>query len=263
MGKRVSIKHKRAEAPEWVFRWRRPGNPALAKWIAVLVTAGLFALLLTVVRVRVSSPIRWAAPKAAAIYVSDDAEGHALALRAREGGPFPSRFLPSRWEGAAALEQAVFEAARWTPPPYVPVLRDLPENAPEPLQLAARGEPVLPKRRPASAGVPAPVKLTPAPVITPLSGIRTDQIPRDLPPLGVPMDAAMTQQTWRFLVRLDALGHVRDCVSLAGGDEAGLPPIGTWLRQVTFNPEPGNPSRWIAVGVGFINQPATDGTDAH
>ncbi len=147
MGKRVSIKHKRKEAPEWVFNWRQPGNSGLAKWLAVLVTGGLFSLLLTGVQIRLSSPVKWAAPKAMAIYVGHDAEGRALALRAREEGPFPSRFLPSQWEGTAALEQAVFGAARWTPPPYVPVLRDLPEEAVTPARLAASGP--VPERWPA------------------------------------------------------------------------------------------------------------------
>ena len=34
-----------------------------------------------------------------------------------------------------------------------------------------------------------------------------------------------------------------------------------WLHRIQFKPEPGKPFRWIAVGVGFTNQPA-DGTDA-
>ena len=264
MEKRVSIKDKRKEAPEWVFSWRRPGNPALAKWLAVLVTGGVFALLLTGVQIRVSSPVKWAAPKATVIYVGDDAEGRALTLRAREGGPFPSRFLPSEWEGTAALEQEVLAAARWTPPPYVPVLREFPDEASR--SHAARsqrraGPPKTPT--PLRPKPTAPVKLTLAPVISPLSGIRHEEIPRNLPPFDAPVDAAMTTETWRFLVRLDAAGHVWDCVSLAGGDEAGPSPMETWLRRVTFNPAPGNPSRWIAVAVGFSNQPTTDGTDAH
>jgi hypothetical protein len=99
MGKRISIRQQRKEAPEWIFNWRSTGNPALSKWLAILVTAGLFALLMTFVRIRVWSPVAWAAPKAGVIQVTDDAIGRALTLRAREGGPFPSRFLPSRVGG--------------------------------------------------------------------------------------------------------------------------------------------------------------------
>lgn len=263
MAKRISIKHKRREAPEWVFRWRRPGNPVLAKWLAVLVAGGAFAMLLSGVEIRVSQPVRWAAPKATVIHVPDNADGRALRLRAREGGPFPSRFLPSEWDGTAALEQAALGAARWTPPPYVPVLRDLPDQLPPaPVPLASRGEPVFPKRPPPAAVAPAPANLTLVPVIYPLSGIRADEIPRDLPPIDGPPDASVTAETWRFLVRLDAAGHVLDCISLAGGDEVGPPAMEAWLRRVAFKPDPAKSSRWIAVGLGFTNQPSANGTDA-
>jgi hypothetical protein len=261
MAKRISIKHKRKEAPEWVFSWRRPGNPALSKWIAVLVTGAMFTLLLTAVQIHVSPPITWAAPKTSVIYVADDAEGRALTQRAREGGPFPSRFLPSQWEGAAALERELLGTTRWTPPPYVSTLKDLPDAADAPLRLAARGEPVLPKHLPAMASAPARVKLKLAPVIYPLSGIRAEEIPNDLPPIEAAADGSMTAEAWRFLVRLDAAGHVWDCVSLAGGDEAGPSALEAWLRRVTFMPESEKPSRWIAVGIGFSNQPDIDGTD--
>jgi len=262
MGKRVSFKDKRKAAPEWVFRWRRPGNPALAKWIAVFVTGGLFALLLTSVRIQVNPPTVWAAPKASMIYVTNDAEGRALTMRAREDGPFPSRFLPSGWDGTAALEQAVHDAASWTPLPYVPSLRDLPTPASAPLQLAVTGEPVLPKRPPAAPTAPLAVKLRPTPAIYPLSGITSEEIPRDLPPINEAMDPAITNETWRFLVRLDSAGQVWDCVSLAGGDQAGPSIMEKWLRRVTFQPDSKTPSRWIAVGVGFTNQPETNGPDA-
>ena len=35
MAKRVSIKHKRKEAPEWVFPWRRLGESPFPKWFAI------------------------------------------------------------------------------------------------------------------------------------------------------------------------------------------------------------------------------------
>lgn len=261
MSKRVSIKHKRRDAPAWVFNWRQPGRPTLAYWLAVLVAGGGFALLLTTVSIRISPPLKWAAPKATVMHVGSDEIGRALTLRAREGGPFPSRMRPSEWEGAAALERTLLGVSRWTPPRYVPVLRDLPDDEPEPLRLAARGEPVLPKRRPAQTAPPAPVKLRLVPVLHPLSGIRAEELPVTLPPMEGAVDAAMTAEPWRFLVRLDASGRVRDCVSLAGGDENGPSPMEAWLRRVTFNASPGTPSRWIAVGVGFANQPAADGAD--
>lgn len=264
MAPRISIKQQRKEAPQWVFNWRRVGNHSLAKWVAVLVTGGLFALLMSVVRIRVYQPVAWAAPKAGVIHVGDDAVGRALTQRAREGGPFPSRFLPSRWEGGAALEQAVLDATRWTPPPYVPSLKELPDVPPAPPRLAARGEPVLPIRRLEPADAPAPVKLALSPVIYPLSGIRDEDIPAGLPPFGGGVDAKLASSmpslfpAWRFLIRLSSDGSVRDCVALDDSSDR----VTAWLRRVTFKPEPGTPVRWIAVGVAFTNQPAADGTDA-
>lgn len=265
MGKRISIKEKRKEAPEWVFNWGRSGNAAssLPKWIAVLIVTGIFALIIGMVQIRVYLPTTWAASKASVICTAATPEGRILTLRAREEGPFPSRFLPSQWEGAAALEQEFLGAARWTAPPYVPILRDLPKPAEPPLQLIARGAPVLPKRLPSASATPQPGKVTLAPMIQPLSGITSAELPTYLPPIAEPVNASMTTASWRFLMRLDATGHVWDCVSLAGGDEAGPSPIEAWLRRLTFKPEPASPSRWIAVSVGFANQSTTDGTESH
>jgi hypothetical protein len=263
MARRVSIRHKRKEAPDWVFNWRRPGNPGLWKAFSVVLAGGLFALLLMSVRIRVSPPLAWAAPKASVIRVLDDETGRALTQRAREGGPFPSRFEPSEWEGTAALEKEALEGVGRSIPAHVPVLRDLPDDMIPPLRLAARGELTFPGRRSVVPEISAPGKLAPAPVIYPLSGIGFAEIPRELPPMEGAADAAMTAETWRFLVRIDAAGHVMDCVSLAGGDEEGRFPLDAWLRRVMFPKKPGSPPRWIAVGVGFANQPAADGTESH
>ena len=263
MGKRISIKEKRKEAPEWLFNWGRSPSAGFvfSKWVALLLVTGIFALLLSVVQIRVHSPTKWAASKASVINTAATPEGRILTLRAREEGPFPSRFLPSQWEGAAALEQEFLGAARWSPPPYIPTLRDLPKSAPPPLQFAARGEPVLPKRLLTANATPLPGELKLVPLIYPLSGITSTDLPTYLPPIADPVNATMTTMSWRFLLRLDAAGHVWDCVSLAGGDAAGPSSIEAWLRRLTFKSEPTNPSRWIAVGVGFANQPTADGTD--
>ena len=261
MPKRVSIKRMRKEAPEWVFPWRPSAESPFPKWVATLLVGGVFVFLVTSVRIRVIPPAPWAAQKAAVIHVSDDAEGRELTLRAREGGPFPTRFEPSAWEGAVDLEQAALEAARWTPPPYVPVLRDLPKVETPPLRLAASGEAVLPKRKPLAEVVPvsAPLKLVPA--LYPLSGIVAAALPVELPTYDGAVDEKMTAEPWRFLVRLDAAGNVMDCVSLAGGNQVDPAPLEGWLRRISFKPEAAKPTRWIAVGVGFANQ-STDGSNA-
>ena len=261
MAKRVSIRHKRRAAPDWVFPWRPLGVSPLPKWLAILLVGGAFAFLLTSVRVRVSPPTPWAPQKASVIHASDDAVGRALTLRAREGGPFPSRFEPSEWEGAAAMVQTALESARWTPPPYVPALRELPAEAAPAMRLAAKGESVLPKRRSGALAPRISVKLKLAPVLVPRSGISVESMPRELPSFDGLVDEKITAETWHILVRLDAAGNVQDCVSLAGAARADPSPLEDWLRRVSFNPEPTKPSRWIAVGLGFTNQPI-DGTDA-
>jgi hypothetical protein len=95
-------------------------------------------------------------------------------------------------------------------------LRELPAEAPARPRLTARGEPVLPQRQAPSAPPPAPVKLELAPVIYPLSNIRAEAVPDDLPPLAGRVDNGETE---RFLLRIDAAGHVEYCVSCAGAKD--------------------------------------------
>jgi hypothetical protein len=260
MAKRVSMRHKRREAPEWVFPWGGLRAPSIPKVFAILLVGGAFAVLLTSVRIRVAAPVPWAAPKAAVIQVLDDADGRSLTLRAREGGPFPSRFEPAAWELTHAIEQAAWQAARWRPPPYVPPLRELPEEPALP-RLAKPGVPVLPSRQPPAEPVPLAGKRVLVPSLYPLSGITPAEMPQELPPFDGDVAPAMAAEPWRFLLRVDASGGVIDCVSLTGGDEPGKAVLEAWLRRVSFQPGRAGTTRWIALGLGFSNQPA-DGSDA-
>lgn len=265
MGRRASIKRMRKEAPEWVFSWRRPKASRFPKWFATLLVGAAFAFLLTSVHIRVVPPTPWASRKASLIRVTDDTDSRALTLRAREGGPFPSRFEPSEWMGIASIEKASLAATRWSPPPYVPTIRDLPDQEPAPtLRLATKGEPVFPRHAPKQQSTGQPAKLKLAAVLYPLSGITAAAIPNNLPSFDGTVDATMTAEPWRFLIQLTPAGNVMHCVSLTDADEAGVKrseQLATWLRRVQFNPEPGKPSRWIAVGVGFTNQ-AANGTES-
>lgn len=160
------------------------------------------------------------------------------------------------------MEMEAMNAVRFQPQPYVPALRDLPaENQLRPLELAATGELVFPKRGSVPLTTTDPAKLKFAPALHPLSGITRETLPADLPPFNATVTAAMSSASWRFLVRLTAEGTVAECVSLEKGGEAGAPELGAWLQRVQFKPDPEKPVRWMAVGVGFTNQPA-DGTDA-
>jgi hypothetical protein len=261
MAGRVSIKPQRIPAPQWVFNWLPLRQSSFPTAFAILTVGGGFAFCLNSVRIRVDPPTPWATHKASIIHITDDADGRTLSLRAREGGPFPSRFEPSEWESATTIEQAAFQVAHRGPPPYVPVLRNLPTKRIPPVTLAAKGESTLPKLTPEFLATPLSPILKLAPVLYPLSGIPLTAMPHTLPPFDDAVNVAMTAEPWRFLLKLDSAGNAQDCVSLTGGDEAGPPPLVAWLLHVPFPPEPAKPVRWIAVGVGFTNQPA-DGPDA-
>ncbi|MES2440662.1 MAG: hypothetical protein V4584_16470 [Verrucomicrobiota bacterium] len=254
--------HKLAGAPEWIFRWRGSRQPLFPRLFAVALAGAALTFLITTVRIRVAAPEKSTPRKASVIYLRDDAQGRALTLRAQEGGPFPSRFELSQWAGLPELEAAALEASRYEPPPYVAVLRNLPpENLVKPLELAAKGERFFPKRVSPALEMTDPGKLKVAPVLYPLSGVTQESLPDDLPPFDSAVDSAMSSEAWRFLVRLNPDGSVAECVSLEKGGETGAAELEAWLRRIQFPSEPAKPFRWIAVGIGFTNQPA-DGTDA-
>jgi hypothetical protein len=251
--------HKSADNHQWVFRWRPLRQPLFPKLVALAIGGGGFVFLITSVRVQVLSLEKSTPQKASLIFLRDDAQGRALSLRAQEGGPFPSRFDLSQWGGVSLLENSAMTAIRFQPPAYEPQMEELPtSNRVEPLEFAAKGVRFFPEHPQPPDEIPDTTGLKPVPVLYPLSG---ETLPDDLPPFDAVVDAAMSSASWRFLLRVNSDGAVAECVSLENGDEAGAQELRKWLRQVQFKPEPGKAFRWIAVGVGFTNQP-TDGTDA-
>jgi hypothetical protein len=255
----VSIQSKRKEVVAWVFSWKPLGRPISARWLPFFLVSGVFALMLAYLHVQVIPPKPWSALKASMIHAGDDGQGVTLALRAREGGPFPSRCEPQFWSGAAALEQVLAAVGHPEPAPYLPELRGLDHVAlPSKVSLAAEAQPMWPKRVPAEPSESSAPMLKPTPVIYPLSAALGVQMVGDPPPFTAAVDAAMVAESWRFLMQLDALGNVLECVSLAGGDQPGLPTLTAWLRMISFKPDSKKTSRWIAVGVGFTNQVANE-----
>lgn len=256
------ISSKSAEAPNWVFGWRARKAPWFPNLVALVVASAALAFLVTMVRIPIKTTGKSASQKASVIYLLDDAEGRALVLKAQEGGPFPSRFEPSEWQGFGEIEQAALAAARLQARPYVPEMKDLSaEEKIPPLEFAAKGELFFPDHVAAPQAVPDAPEWALAPTLYPLVGISSDEFPRELPPFEATVDAAMSSAAWRFLIRLNPDGRVADCVSLERGDGVGAGQLESWLRQVNFAADPAAPPRWIGVGIGFINQ-AADGTDA-
>ncbi len=257
----TSVKKPRLmNTPDWVFPWRGRKKTFFPMLAAQVLVGAAFLVLLGTVHVKVISPKPMVPRKASLIYLTDDSQGRALALQAQEGGPFPSRFEPSQWEGMAALEAEAMAATRKAKP-YVPQLQELPqETRIAPMELAAKGELVFPKRQPVAQGANDPAKMRLVPTIFPLSGILAEAIPTELPPFAGVLDSTMTAASWRFLVRLNSQGSVAECVSLEKGGEAGALELQAWLHGIQFRTSSEKPLRWISVGIGFRNQPA-DGTD--
>jgi hypothetical protein len=256
-----------AGTPELIFRWRGTGQPLVPKLLAVAIAVGVFMLLMSV-RVNLKAPEKTISQKASIIHLGDDLESRALSLRAREGGPFPSDFKVSDWDGLAEIEGAALDAVRFRPRAYEPVLEDLPSaNRLKPHEFAAKAQAFFPKRTaPAIITPPEISNVTPTPVLYPLAGSPAGAIPVELPPFVGVADVATGSDSarfpqWRFILRLNSSGSVIDCVSLDKGGQPGVPALEAWLRRVQFKPEPAKSSRWIALGVGFTNQPA-DGPDA-
>ena len=258
----VAVKTKLAGSPELVFRWR-PVKPQWLPKLIALAFAGVALAGLMTLRIRVIAPEKTSPRRAAVVYLRDDAQGRELSLRAQEGGPFPARFQLAQWEGLAELERSTMQAARFQPEPYVSPIRELPaENQLQSLEFAAKGQSFFPQRSPASTALPAPAELKLAPRLFPLAGISHETMPLVLPPFDGAVDAEMSSSSWRFLVRLNPDGGVAECVSLVEKvGEVQTPELEAWLHRIEFKAEPGQAFRWIAVGVGFANQPA-DGTDA-
>ncbi|HSP41617.1 MAG TPA: hypothetical protein VLO11_01995 [Luteolibacter sp.] len=251
----------RKEAPQWVFPWRGVRQSPLPKIAAFSITLGFFAMMFVFVRIGIVTPTPWAPRQATVFRALDDAEGRALALRAREGGPFPSRFQPAEIDWLRGLENQALAAAGWQPPRHKPQLRELPAIEPPVPRLSAPGKPVLPQRPPPDP-VPMTGKLRPMPVLYPLAGMDAADMPRSLPEFVGEVPPAMLAEPWRFLLRLDAGGRVHEVVPLAGGgDEIGVSALIDWLRGIDFPLDDRDDGRWIAVGLSFGNRPV-NGTDA-
>lgn len=248
---------KPQRSTDWVFVWRPLGSPLLPKFLALAFATTLFTGLITTLRVQLVRPEKVSPRKASVIYLGDDAQSRALALRAQEGGPFPSRFDPSDWQGLAQTERMAMDAACYQPPAYQPILQDLPEeNLVPPLVLAAQGKAFFPER-PATAIPPPPAVLdhTLVPWFYPLSDQAAAAIPATLPTFTAAIDAVMTSANWRFLLCLDPSGSVTQCVSLEKGGETAADTLVAWIRQVPFSPAADQKDRWISLTVGFTHPP--------
>ncbi len=256
MADRVSMKQKRREAPEWIFSWKRRGEPILPKLIAVGFSAAMLGGLLGFVRIQTTTPNPWGLEKASVIHVLDTPEGRALALEAREKGPSPVRFSTSDWSTLVAFENDQLARLSAKVEEYRPQLREWqPESPPVPA-LSRPGTMVLPPLPAIEVKSPPLPPGPPQPVIWPLSGLSPDEVPAVLPAYEGVVDAAMQADSVRFLIQLDGGGHVLESIALSGGDTPeGTASLADWVRGIRFLRTTGEGPTWAALRIRFINQP--------
>lgn len=249
------MKQKRREAPEWIFRWKRRGEPVFPKLVAVGFSAALFGGLVGFVRIQATTPNPWGLEKASVIQVLPTPEGKALALEAREKGPSPARFSSADWPALVAFENEQLDLMSAKLEPYRPKLRawqDPPAQTPALTQPGAMVLPPLPEPEPL---VPPPPAGALRPVIWPLSGLTAAEVPAELPAFEGAVDASMQADSLRFMVHVDADGAVLECIALSGGDTPeSTAALTAWVRGIRFLRAPGAPPAWCALRIRFLNQ---------
>nr|MCU0780795.1 hypothetical protein [Akkermansiaceae bacterium] len=183
------------------------------------------------------------------------------AARAREAGPEIMRYDLADWSGSASWNRMLAETAAMPLPRYQPKLRAWPESADlSQVELAARGEPVLPARAAASIS-PLAAHWRQVPALRALTPLRGAALPAELPPLPNGALPAIPPDGARFLLRLASDGSVTDCVALSK-DEGGNAALAGWLRGIRFDPAIAAASEWLALGLTYQNL-ITDGADDH
>lgn len=233
----------------------------LSTLFAAIIAAGFFALAFATMNVKLSVLSPQVPRKASLIYLTNSSEGRALALKAQEGGPFPSRFRPTQWEGIAALEATMMATTRLPREIYLTQLKPLPE-----IPLARKvptllgPEMVFPKSVATDKAPEKPARVRLTPQLFPLAGIKAQDLPSPLPEYLGSVEGTIASASWRFLIELDASGKVGECISLEKGGDLGALELQKWLQGVRFSAATSGSARWISVGIGFTNQ-ADDGPE--
>ncbi len=261
MAHRTPTTSKPLGTPEWIYPWQRSESAFFGTLLAAVLLAGVFIFAFASIRVKIMVPKPIVPRKASLIFLTNSSEGRALALKAQEGGPFPSRFRPDQWDGMALLEAGVMATSRLPREIYVPQLKSLPEVNMADLR---RSSPSLEMTFPKSVAATPPLqnvrKMKLAPQLYPLSGVTEQELPTTLPNFPTAIDGAIASTPWRFLLQLGPQGQVTECLSLGKGDDPGALELRQWLSSLTFQAAETQTSRWISLGIGFTNQ-ADDGPD--
>ena len=244
-----------------IFDWRPRRTPHLAKAGMIALTAGIFLMLWTAIRVKVVAPPVQNHRSAAIIMLTPGADPMHWIEAARDFGPFPTRFDPADWPPSRAQLATVLETSgSATLPAIAPQFSQLPEHeAVSPAPLIAKGARILPAviPPPARAAPAAPMRL--APRLFPLTA-GEGTLPGASPPFDSDVTPEMAAQPWRFLLQIAPDGEVLHATALVGHNSPGRPELSRWLEAHRFPAHPGHSGRWIAMAIAFQNQP-DHGTD--
>jgi hypothetical protein len=255
MAERISMRQMRREAPEWIFSWKRRGEPILPKLIAVAFAVAMFGGLMGFFRIRAAAPNPWGLAKASVIQVLPTPEGRALSLEAREKGPSPARFSSADWPSLIAFENDQLARLSEKLEPYQPQLRTWQDPPPSVPALTRPGAMVLPPLPEPVSKPPPPGPGVLRPAIWPLSGLTAEEIPQPLPAYEGEVDAAMQADSLRFMVQIDGEGVVQECIALSGGDTPeSTAALTAWLRGIRFLRKAGDGMVWAAFRIRFLNQ---------
>lgn len=253
-------KNKDELRAEWIFDWKRRTPTPVSTWLAIVLVAGVFIVGLVSLRVKLVQPVDWEAPQASVIHLRGEGWSRIWQIEARAKGPFPSRFEPEGWPGTKDMQKRIADKLEPRLEIHQPRLLPFPDPGIKPLRMAHRGEPVLP-RRPLEMGEPqVGDDLHLVPVIRAMDGIEADELPESLPPWDEAVTEILSARPWRFLVELGPSGHVRQSVSLVGGQEQCPEELTQWLRGVIFPTAFGDDTgqRWVAIAVEFENRRLTE-----
>jgi len=237
------------------FAWMLPEANGWVAFLAILIAGALAAFLFTSLRVRVVPPPRLIERKAEVILIPSSDAGREWEIRAREAGPFPTRFEPTSWPGFRQWEDAALANLR-NAGARRPELHDWPAEAPAmamATQVAMKGQRMLPK---------VDWKPEPPPIRTGdsrkgwdlelqrLTVLSDDAWPTVLPEFAGELDPADAAAPWRFLVQVGPSGRVEQCLMLNASSEPGGSALEQWLRGVRFGPS-ASKAGWIGVGILF------------
>lgn len=240
-----------------VFRWQISESHVGFKVIAIVVVVIIFTVGFGTLDVHLRPLASPSLESAMILQFNDDDLGRMLTLIAEEKGPFPGRLEINGAGNLPEMDQGMgfVGVSGWSS--YSATLRDFQSTVGDSSDfLVEKGRRYFPQRvkiidEKLEFGGDA-VQSTRKPIITPFDDEAMSLMPELVPDFEIPVNGGdLLSASWRFMLRLRPDGSVSDCVSLSGGDDAGLEETTEWLKGLRF--KPGEGERWLGLRVEFLN----------